>query len=194
MDESNEKPWKIPSAGFRSQKAAQICAFFAGQNRGPIDKLKLIKLIYLSEREFLSKHNTPMLFDEFYSLPRGPICSNALNGINGRLKDMTVWDKYILRNGNLVVNVEPINRDLLDHISDAEMEVLEGVWEQFSNMNASELSNYTHENCPEYTETGRRVRISYREILEALGEEDAIEIANDISNYMKFQGMLESSA
>lgn len=194
MDESTEKPWKIPSAGFCSQKAAQICAFFVGQNKGPIDKLKLIKLIYLSEREFLSKHNNPMLFDEFYSLPLGPICLNALNGINGRLKDISVWDKFILRNGNLVVNVEPINRDLLDHISDAEWEVLEGVWERFSNMNASELSNYIHENCPEYTETGRRVRISYREILEALGEEDAIEIANDISNYMKFQGMLESSA
>ncbi len=85
MDESNDELWKIPSAGFRSQKTAQICAFFASRNRSPIDKLKLIKLIYFSEREFLSKYNNSMLFDEFYSLPHGPICSNALNGINGRL-------------------------------------------------------------------------------------------------------------
>ena len=40
--------------GFRPRKAAQVAAFFASQEN-PIEKLKLIKLIYLSERESLCR-------------------------------------------------------------------------------------------------------------------------------------------
>jgi len=45
--------------------------------------MKLIKLIYLSERESVRSRGRPMIFDEFYSLKDGPISLNALNGING---------------------------------------------------------------------------------------------------------------
>ena len=185
-----------PSVEFDSNKAAQICAYFASQNNGDIDKLKLIKLVYLSEREFLSNYNHPMLFDNFHSLPRGPICSNTLNGINGKFHDMTIWDEYIKRNndGDLVVAVRPIERDELDHISNAEFNILEKVWNQFSAMTPTEISNYTHDNCPEYKETNTSNPITYFQILEALGEEDAEEIANDISEYIDFHRVLESGA
>lgn len=189
-----EKPGIKPNAEFRSKKAAQICAYFASQNSGSIDKLKLIKLVYLSERKFLSNYNHPILFDDFYSLPRGPICSNTLNGINRKLHDMTVWDEYIERYGDLVVTVKPVDRDVLDHISNAEMDVLEGVWKQFSVMTSAELSDYTHNNCPEYKATTKSNPITYFQILEALGEEDASEIANDISEDIDFYRALESGA
>ncbi|MCY3787767.1 MAG: Panacea domain-containing protein, partial [Gemmatimonadetes bacterium] len=144
--------WIQPSAGFRSRKAAQICAYFATQSEGTIEKLKLIKMIYLAERKYLFAHHHPMLFDEFYSLPHGPICSSTLNGINGTLGD-SFWDEYIARNGNIVVAVKAVARDDLDEISDAEMAVIEEVWEEFSKMTASQIRNYTHDNCSEYTET-----------------------------------------
>jgi len=68
-----------PLNGFQSRKAAQIAASFAIKSGGRIEKLKLIKLIYLSERQFASDHDRPMLYDEFYSLKDGPICSSSLN-------------------------------------------------------------------------------------------------------------------
>lgn len=193
MTELSAPAWAQPCAGFRSQKAAQICAYFANESGGTIEKLKLIKLVYLSERKFLSEYHHPMLFDEYYSLPHGPICSSTLNGIDGIIHE-GLWDEYIARNGNIVVAVKSVERDDLDHISDAELEVLQGVWQKFAKLTASQIRNYTHENCSEYMETDKaRIPISYRQIFEALGEEEASQIAKEISELVKLEGILESN-
>jgi uncharacterized phage-associated protein len=79
-----------PLVGFESRKAAQISAYFADKEGGSIEKLKLIKLIYLAEREFVKRHGLPMLYDEFFSLKDGPVCSSTLNGINGSIDKDTI--------------------------------------------------------------------------------------------------------
>ena len=191
MAESMTLSWTQPCAGFRSRKAAQMCAYFATQSDGTIEKLKLIKLIYLAERKHLFEHHHPMLFDEFYSLPHGPICTSTLNGINGMVHE-ALWDEYVARNGNIVVAMKAVAREDLDEISDAEMTAITEVWGEFSNMTASQIRNYTHDHCPEYTETDNaRIPISYRQIFEALGEEDAEVISQSISELVKLEGILE---
>ena len=47
-------------------------------------------------------------------------------------------------------------------------------------MTASQLRNYSHQHCPEYIETTGRIRISYKQILKAVREEDADVVENDI--------------
>ena len=190
MNELDILPWAQPIAGFRSRKAAQMCAYFAVENGGTIEKLKLIKLMYLGERAFLSKHHHPMLFDELYSLPHGPICSSTLHGVDGHIHE-EIWSEYITRNGNLVVAIKSLERDDLDEISDAELEVISDTWGNLGHMTASQLRNYSHEQCPEYTETEKsRIPITYEQIFEALGEEGASEIAKDIEDMVKVEGRL----
>ena len=195
MAKQNSPEWTYPVAGFRSRKAAQICVYFATKSkgtkkRGTIAKLKLIKLIYLAERRFLSEHHHPMLFDELYSLPHGPICSNTLNGINGRIHD-ELWTDFITRSGNIVVAMKKLDRADLDEISDAEMEVLSSIWDDFGKLTPSQLRNYTHKHCSEYTETEKSsIPISYEQIFEALGEKDARGIAREILDMVEFEGML----
>lgn len=167
-----------PLVGFKSRKAAQLCAHFAVRQARVIDKLKLIKLVYLTERKCLETWHRPVLFDELFSLPHGPICSSTLNGINGEIHE-SIWDHFIARNGNEIVAMKSFDRDDLDEISDAEIEIIDQIWKRFGHMTASQLRNYTHDNCPEYTETSGRIPISYREVLEAIGasssEAEAIE-------------------
>ena len=174
-------PWATPLVGFRSRKAAQLCTYFASKSAGTIEKLKLIKLFYFTERKFLSENHHPMSFDEYYSLPHGPICSSTLNGIDGIIHG-EIWDNYIARNGNVVVAMKYLSRDDLDEVSDAELAVVDDIWRDFGQMTASQLRNYSHENCPEYTETTGRIPISYKKILRAVGEEDADVLASDIED------------
>lgn len=182
--------WARPVAGFRSRKAAQICAYFAVENGGTIEKRKLIKLVYLSERTFLSEYHHPMLFDELYSLPHGPVCSSTLNGINGMIHG-ELWDNFIARNGNIVVVIKRFDRQSFDEISDAEIDVLSRTWNQFKDYTASQLRNHTHEHCPEYQETERsRIAISYERIFEAIGAENPRDIARDIREMIEFEGMM----
>lgn len=183
--------YAAPLIGFRSRKAAQLVAFFIGKmSTGMLEKLKLIKLIYLTERKFLAHHQTPILFDELYSLPHGPICSGTLNGIDGKIQP-DIWDAFITRNGNQIVALRRFGRDDLDELSDAEISVADEVWQELGHMSASGIRNWSHEHCSEYTEvTSGRVPISYREVLEALGDPDAAEIDHEISTLRRAESML----
>lgn len=190
--DNGDSVWSFaaPLAGFRSRKAAQLCAHFAVKNGGTIEKLKLIKLIYLTEREFLGDNHHPMLFDEMYSLPNGPICSSTLNGIDGVIHGET-WDQFIARNGNIVVALKAFLRDDLDEISNAEMRVANRIWLAFGKMTASQIRNYTHEHCAEYTETQRkRIPILYRDILDALDIDDAEEVDREINEMRRLDSIL----
>jgi uncharacterized phage-associated protein len=180
----------MPLIGFRARKAAQMCAYFALKSEGIIEKLKLIKLVYLSEREFLADYRTPMLFDELYSLPHGPICSSTLNGINGAVNE-EIWSDYIARNGNLVIAIKKFNRDELDEISAAEIECLDKMWKRLGHMTASQLRNFSHDNCPEYTEVEKgRIPISYAEVLRALGDGAAEEVEEEIHEIRRAESVL----
>lgn len=174
-----------PVVGFRSLKAAQLCAWFAVRAGGYIEKLKLIKLIYLSEREHLVAFEDSMLLDELYSLPHGPICSGALNGIDGVIHK-EIWDNYIARNGNIVVALRNFSRQDLDDLSEVDVDMVEAVWKRFGHMTASQVRNWTHQNCPEYTElnTGR-LPISYKDVLDAAGSDNASIIEGDILSLRK---------
>jgi len=165
-----------PVIGFRSRKAAQISAFFVSLAGGSIDKLKLAKLQYLAEREFLARHLRPMTYDELYSLPHGPICSGALNGAEGKLGGREEWNAIQAHGNQHIHGSHGLGRDDLDEVSDADFDVIMAVWDKFGQMTAGQLRTFTHDpaNCPEYTEVaGSRVRISYADVLSALGNPDA---------------------
>lgn len=181
-----------PLIGFRSKKGAQVAAFFAAKEC-PMEKLKLIKLVYLSEREFVSTYGEPMLYDELFSLPHGPICSSCLNAMDGKIEDQ-IWAKYLTRDGARNISAKKqFEREELDELSDAEIDVLSAVWDSFGFMTASQIRNYTHKNCPEYTEVGRgRVPIWYRDILRATGDEDADEIEDRIGTTRRNEAILSA--
>jgi len=182
---------QAPLAGFDSRKAAQIAAFYVSK-QPDIEKLKLIKLIYLAERRALAKFGLPMIFDEFYSLKDGPICSSALNGINGEI-DPETWSSYIVMNQNRrnIALRRAVSRDDLDEISDAEIDVLEEVWGTFGSFTAGQIRNWTHNNCPEYTELSHgRVPITYSALLEAIGVTRIPDIEEDIAQARKVSSYL----
>jgi len=182
-------PHAAPLVGFRSRKAAQLAAYFANLSGGQIDKLKLIKLIYMTERGFLHEHHSPLLLDELYSLPHGPVCSSTLNGIDGVIHE-SVWGDYIGRHGRDHIFARKFERAQFDELSDAAVAIANEVWSQFRDMSAWEIRNWTHENCDEYTETTGRIPISYREVLGALNDPAADSIDQEISELRRAENAL----
>jgi uncharacterized phage-associated protein len=162
-----------PLAGYRSKKAAQIAAIFVRSAGGRIDKLKLIKLLYIAERESLRLRGRPMLYDELYSLKDGPICSSTLNAINGGV-DVDTWSKYIKKDGKTdIYVVSEDESEFQDEISASDMELVKSVIKGFMWMTTSQVRNWTHDarNCPEYTEVenNSRLPISYFDLANAVG-------------------------
>lgn len=173
-------------AGFEAKKAAQMARWFVGKAGGKMEKLKLAKLFYLAEREYIIRHDEPMLYDELYSLEHGPICSSVLDGINGRPGLGRDWQTFA-RLGKDLAYVGSSARDELDHLSDADMRVIEHVWDKFGWMTASQLKEYAQENCPEYqaVAAGIRAPIPYSDLYEAIGHPDPLAASDEVTRHRR---------
>jgi uncharacterized phage-associated protein len=168
-----------------------IAGFFARRNGFRIEKLKLIKLLYLIERESIDIRGRPMIYDEYYSIKTGPICSNSLNGIDGRL-DKDIWFHYLDKDrGNYLRGRRAVEGEL-DELSESDKEIVEAVWQRFGGMTASEIRNWTHRHCKEYTEVkAGRLPISCRSIAVALGFSDADEIEARVIEYRSAEASIK---
>jgi uncharacterized phage-associated protein len=171
--------------GFRAEKAAQFSALLIQRSDGQIDKLKLIKMLYLAERESVMERGRPIFYDEYYSLEHGPICSNSLNALNGHADD-DVWSEYIVvADKKNILASKRKNREEMNQISKSDFSILESVWNKFGWMTTSQVRNWTHKNCGEYVEVGpgSRLPITYESLYKELGYQEAAQMAAHIAEY-----------
>ena len=61
--------------GFNYKKSVQALNILAFKNGGVINKMKAIKLIWLSDRLHLRKFGRTITGDDYYALPNGPVPS-----------------------------------------------------------------------------------------------------------------------
>jgi hypothetical protein len=107
-----------------------------------------------------------------------------MNGLNGRI-DRVIWRKYLVpREHNTINVVRGISVGSFDQLSKSDIRILNEVWESFGGMTPSQIRQWTHDNCPEYTLIERgRVPISLIELARATGFEDPSQLEVDVSDY-----------
>jgi uncharacterized phage-associated protein len=142
---------------FNERKAAQAAAFLLHRAGGRLPLLKLVKLLYLSERHSLKEYGDTITGDSFVAMPQGPVLSMTYDHINGGLPSSeggwTAWvadrsgHDVALRDASMIGSPE---EDLLA-LSETDIECLDAVWSQFGRMGKWDLVKYTHsEACPEW--------------------------------------------
>lgn len=167
---------------YNSRKGAQIAAWFAKRQGGKINILKLVKLIYLAERNFMSDFDSSMLNDYLVSMDNGPVNSGTLDKINGFSPD-TVWGEYVTDRENhfVAVSNSGLTDDNLDELSRAELRNLEKTWHEFGHMTQWELVDYTHRYCAEWEDPhGSSSQIPYERVFKALGKAHASDLDKKI--------------
>lgn len=136
--------------------------------------LKLVKLMYLSERESLRLYGDVLTGDRFVSMPHGPVLSLTLNHIDDEAPSAANgWDTWIGDKANHTVSLlRAADRDSLDELSDDDLGILSKVWDEFGWMTKYQIRDYTHKNCPEWQDPdGSSVPIAYADVMRALGME-----------------------
>ena len=171
---------------FTARKVAQMAAYFAERAGGAINILKLMKLLYLADRESMTRYGAPISFDCFVSMDQGPVLSRTLDLIHGSYPEHIAadWDEWIADRANhqVACNRE-FGRADLDHLSDIDLDVLAAVWRDFGHMNQWDLRDYTHRNLPEWRDpSGSSIPIAEVDILRAVGVplDQAQQIADEI--------------
>jgi uncharacterized phage-associated protein len=169
---------------FNERKAAQVAAFFCEKEGGAISVLKLMKLIYLSDRESMAQCGFPITNDYFVSMPHGPVNSMTLNLINGNSDEKkNGWNELISDRADHMVGLSRARTEAdIEELSEFEIEVLETVWTEFGKMGRWEIRDWTHANCPEWEDpSGSCTPIPHERVLKFLKIEGADEIAAEIS-------------
>lgn len=171
---------------FDDRKAGQVAAFFVQAGGGHMDVIKLVKLIYLSDREFMDRHGLPITFDRLVSMPHGPVNSGTYECIQGAVA-CNGWEEWIsARKDHVVALRKPALREALDDLSDAEIDALRAVWTRFGHMGKWEIRDWTHENCAEWQDPdGSSYPIAYASVFLALGKDEAMaaEMAANIESH-----------
>jgi len=168
---------------YNVRKAGQVAAYFACQEGGTIDVLKLVKLVYLADRNSLGRYGHPIIDDRLVSMPHGPVNSITLNYINGTVDDLGEWSNYIGGRANYqVAALKKFQREDFDELSDADIEALESTWKDFGELKKFEIRDWTHNNCPEWEDPdGSAAAIPHERVLKYLKTPQAEEFSENLA-------------
>lgn len=158
---------------FNERKVSQMAAYFLHKRGGTMSVLKLMKLLYLADRESMRLYAMPMSGDKMASLPHGPVLSRTLDLIDGNTESAPEgWEFWVTDRASheVSLNREVKDRENLDELSDADIEILDEIWTEFGRMGRWEVRDYTHTNCHEWRDpNGSANPISYSDVFVALG-------------------------
>lgn len=162
---------------FNIHTVTQAVALLLCQAEGrKMNYIKLIKLLYIADRESLRETNAPITGDKYVAMNHGPVLSRTYDLImdRGSDEDGTVWSRFItIEKTNLAVVRDPG----FENLSPYEIKKLKSVFTEHGTKSPSELCDLTHE----FQEWKRNdpgdssKQISLAHILEAVGRKDDID-------------------
>ena len=156
---------------FDEAKATQVAALFLKLRGGQMHYIKLIKLMYLADRDALLQWGFPITMDRYVSMNNGPVLSIVLNLITeDRVKP--VWSQYIYAPmGEYEVRL--IREAPTDRLSRAEEKLIGEIFAQYGHRYRWDLIDNVMHKLPEWRDPGNSsIPIHPRDILEAGGESE----------------------
>jgi uncharacterized phage-associated protein len=155
------------SFDFDARKAARAMAYLVSKMDGQeTDKVKLMKLLYLADRDHFLKEGRPITGDDQYAMPYGPVPTLSLDLLDGQFEkgqDGDIFD-YLETSDVKVRLKKPPDFDL----TESELNVLNAIVARYGKVDAWGLRDLTHK-LPEYRRTyrpGTSTRIPFELLLE----------------------------
>ncbi|MDR2100115.1 MAG: SocA family protein [Campylobacteraceae bacterium] len=165
---------------FEIKKMLQVIAYLLSLNNGKMNFLKLMKELYLIDRESIAERDTSISGDVYFSLPHGPVLSATKN----LLDDLKLGKTDRHNPLNDFLDAEKSNRynniyDIVlkkvpeyDLLSEKDKEYIEKISKQFKDYSPKKIKEYTHE-LPEWTDpNGSNIKIRFQDIMRALGKSE----------------------
>ncbi len=178
---------------YDAEKAAQVAALFL--TKAPdhvLDRVKLMKLMYLADRESFSLYGATITDDRFYSLDHGPVPSASYDLSKGA-GDIEQWSRWVTSGSRPYEHqlTPGANIEDADALSRADVSVIEAVWDRVGDLSTWDLKDWCHKNLPEYQEPppGSSIAINSEDLCNALGIDE--EECRSLSEFRRDQDSLD---
>ncbi len=158
---------------FNERRATEAAARFLKLRGGRMSYLKLIKLLYLLDREALLRWGRPVTTDRYISMDNGPVVSRIYDLIREEPAPGAdpIWRQYISapQEWEVALLADPET----DEISRAEEALIDEIYAAYGKMTRWDLVRVSHE-LPEWQDpNGSAIPIQYRDILRAGSKTDS---------------------
>ena len=138
---------------------------------GKTSKRKLMKLLYLVDKEHLNEYGRLVSEDRYFAAPYGPVPSLTLGVFEKKEKyvkqALKIFDTYFDVKENMVSNKSMSPKDT--RLSSSDKKIIDKVIKDFGSMEEQEIIDYTHE-LNEFKETRSGDQIDYEKMM--LGASD----------------------
>jgi uncharacterized phage-associated protein len=180
---------------FNLTKTVQASAvILAARRRHAMNYMKLLKLMYICDRESIRETGRPITGDVVCAMKRGPVLSRTLDLIKGTDVHAGEWQAHIATDGYHAVLVKDPGRGLL---SRCEVAKLNEVTSRYENNDEWDMVEITHK-LPEWMKNDpgdSSKRIPLDDILDALGIPDRkAEIVSDARESSSIDRFFETHA
>jgi len=162
---------------FEEERAAEAAAHLLQMGGGEMDRLKLIKLLYLADRQVWIETGLTITGDEMVSMPHGPVLSRILNLIRAENPVASeAMERFVLPGGGHKVRLRQAP-PAIGRLSRYHVRILGEIYGRFGHWSISKLYDYVHQQLPEYHDPAHSSSpIDPTEILKDAGQ-DADQIA-----------------
>lgn len=114
-----------------------------------LDQYKMVKLLYLADREHLRRFGRPITFDKYVAMPFGPVASAAFDLLKGRQALGVDPSKlpFDRRSHDNIVIIDHPQRDIDRSVfSKSDLMVLDQIAEKYGDMSFDQLYKLTHDH------------------------------------------------
>ena len=118
-------------------KIENAILFFINKSGGGIDRMKLMKLLWLSDRLHLAKYGRLILKDRYKALPNGPIPSSGLTISQNGLPNNVITIKK-----HKIYSEKPFDEE---YFSKSDLRIMNYIWDKFKGMSSFDFSEYSHQ-------------------------------------------------
>lgn len=112
-------------------------------------RIKLYKLLYYAQREYLVKYGLPLFPETFRAYPHGPVPSVIRKVISIEenhadfQRDLTIFENCLSIKDN--GDVEALQLPNLDELAIAATKTLDSIWEQYGCLSPEKLEDMSHD-------------------------------------------------
>lgn len=170
--------WMVPTVDVL--KVTQAAGVLLKLSHGRMEYIRLLKLLYLSDRWSLRKAGFTVTGDRFVSMRHGPVPSSTYDLVKGSYLESADWDRFIAKElRDSVLTSDPGKGKLSRH----DVATLQEVSDRWARVNTWKMIAILHKRLPEWQlPAGKKVSpIPLENILKAVGREsDTDSIKSDM--------------
>lgn len=163
------------------EKIVELLLYLAHKRPGA-DKYQAVKFFYLADREHLIRYGRPITFENYFAMEYGPVASNVLDFLNGKLGQLRVaglkelpfeTEQGRTPDGKYATTFirKPLREVNPDLFSKSDMKIFDEVVEKYRDASFDDLFNATHEhfawkNAWTTRKYGERAEMYYEEMID----------------------------